>query len=89
MSWQWTGPLYALTTVATIGFGHVLVRRLHARTGTRFGWPLIALGLLMLAATLFVADDLYAGLLGLVAVTLFWDGVEIFRQEKRKRRGEL
>ncbi len=86
MSWQWAGPVLALTTFTTIGFGHVLVRRLHARYGTRFGWPLIGLGLLGLGSTLYLQHDLLAGVVGLTAVTIFWDGVEIFRQEKRMQR---
>ncbi len=86
MTWQWTGPVLALVTFATIGLGHVLVRWLHARYGTRFGGPLIALGLLGLGSTLYLPQDLLAAVVGLTAVTIFWDGVEIFRQEKRMQR---
>ena len=39
MSVQWTGVLLASVTFATIGVGHVLVRHLHARYGTRPALP--------------------------------------------------
>jgi len=89
MNWQWTGPVLAVTTFATIGLGHMLVRRWHARFGTRPGWPLIAAGLLLLAGSLFMANDLLSAVVGITAVTIFWDGVEIFRQEQRARRGHI
>ena len=44
MNLQWAGIVLALTTFATIGFGHVLVRRLHARYGTRPAIPLFLAG---------------------------------------------
>ena len=85
MSLQWAGPVLAIVTFATIGIGHVLVRRLHARFGTLPAIPLFLLGLLVFYFSLMTAGDLLAGVLGITAVTLIWDGVEIFRQEKRVR----
>ena len=85
MSLQWAGPVLAIVTFATIGIGHVLVRRLHARFGTFPAIPLFLLGLLVLFFSLMTARDLLAGVLGITAVTLIWDGIEIFRQEKRVR----
>lgn len=79
----WAGTVLAVTTFATIGFGHVLVRRLHARFGTRPGWPLIALGLALLAYSATLPGDLPSAVVGITAITVFWDGVEIFRQKKR------
>ena len=89
MSLQWAGPVLALVTFATIGFGHVLVRRLHARFVTRPGIPLLALGVLVLLASFFAGADLLSGILGITAITLIWDGIEIYRQEQRARRGHL
>ncbi len=86
MTLQWIGPLMALLTVGTIAFGHVLVRKAHARFGTRPGWPLIALGGLLLLASLFSAAHWLAAVLGVLGITTFWDGVEVFHQEKRIQR---
>jgi hypothetical protein len=86
MNLQWSGPILATVTFVAIGFGHVLVRRLHARFGTRPAVPLFATGLLVLIASLLAPINLISGVLGITAVTLIWDGVEIYRQENRLQR---
>ena len=86
MNFHWAGPILATVTFAAIGFGHILVRRLHARFGTRPAVPLFAAGFLVLVASLLAPLDLISGILGITAITLLWDGVEIYRQEKRIRR---
>lgn len=83
---QWAGLVLALVTFATIGVGHVLVRGLHARFGTQPAVPLFLLGGLVLAASALIADRLTSAVLGITGVTLLWDGIEIYRQEKRKQR---
>jgi hypothetical protein len=77
------GVVLAVVTFAAIGAGHVLVRGLHARFDTRPALPFFLAGLLTLAASVAANDDLLSAILGITAVTLIWDGVEIFRQEKR------
>lgn len=86
---QPAGPLLALFTFATIGLGHVLVRRLHARWGTRAGVPLFILGGAILTLSLFTQNDLGSAILGITGITVIWDGVEIYRQERRARLGHL
>jgi len=86
MSLQWAGIVLAFVTFTTIGIGHVLVRRLHARYGTRPALPLFGSGLLVMALSLAAQPDLLSAVLGLTAITLFWDGIEIYRQEKRTQR---
>jgi len=86
MNMQWAGIILAATTFATIAFGHVLVRRLHARYGTRPAIPLFLAGGVVLFLSLLAAGDLLSGVLGITAVTLLWDGVEMYRQEKRVQR---
>jgi hypothetical protein len=89
MNWnqlQIAGLVLAVVTFVTIGIGHVLVRRLHACFGTRPALGFFLVGLLVLLLSLFSADDLLSAGLGITAITLVWDGVEIFRQEGRMRR---
>ena len=86
MSLQWAGVVLAFVTFATIGIGHMLVRRLHARYGTRPAMPLFGLGLLVLALSLAAQSDLLSAVLGITAITLLWDGIEMYRQEKRMQR---
>jgi hypothetical protein len=86
MSLQWAGAILAFVTFATIGIGHVLVRRLHARFGTRPALPFFGLGLVVMVLSLAVHSNLLSAVLGLTAITLLWDGIEMFRQEKRLQR---
>jgi hypothetical protein len=86
---QWAGPALAVVTFVTIGAGHVLVRRLHARFRTRPAGLLFLLGGLILAGSLLAPGDLLSGALGITAMTVIWDGVEIYRQERRARLGHL
>lgn len=86
MTLQWAGVLFALVTILTIGVGHVLVRRLHARFGTRPAVYFFLFGGVVLLSSLATSDNLLSGVLGITAITLIWDGVEMFRQEKRMRR---
>lgn len=83
MTLQWAGPILAGVTFVTIGVGHVLVRRLHARFGTRPAVPLFVLGASVLSASLFTPSNLLSAVLGITAITLIWDGIEMYRQEKR------
>ena len=87
MTVEWTGPVLAAVTVATIGLGHVTVRKVNYLFGTVPAIPLFFLGAGILAASLFVSSDLLSAILGIVGVTTVWDGVEVIRQEKRVRSG--
>jgi hypothetical protein len=80
---EWIGVVLTTLTVGTIAFGHVLVKRLHARFGTRPGIPLLVLGLIVIAASVFSLNDTLSAALGILGITTFWDGIEIFQQEKR------
>jgi len=85
MSLQWAGVMLAVVTFAAIAAGHVLVRGLHARYGTRPALPLFIIGGLVLIGSLAARDNLLSGALGITAITVLWDGIEIYRQEKRMR----
>ena len=89
MNFQWTGLVLAISTFSTIGVGHVLVRRLHSKFGARLGVPFMVLGGVLMVISAFAEDDLSSGVLGVVAITTFWDGIEFFRQEKRAQKGHL
>jgi hypothetical protein len=89
MNFQWAGLLLATTTFGTIAIGHILVRRLHPRLGTRPGIPLLLLGVGVMVASALVKSNHLSGVLGIVAITTIWDGIEFFRQEKRVQTGHL
>ena len=85
---EWIGVVLTILTIGTIAFGHVLVKRLHVRFGTRPGIPLLVLGLMVIAASVFSFNDTLSAALGTLGVTTFWDGIEIFQQEKRMLRDQ-
>lgn len=88
MTLQWAGLILSGTTFATIGIGHVLVRRLYPIVGVKAGPVCWLLGLITYYGSIQAASDLLSGVLGVVAITLVWDGIEFFRQRRRVARGE-
>ncbi len=87
MSLQFAGIILAITSFATIAVGHILVRRLTPTFGTRLGLPFIILGVVILIGSGFVVNNTLSGVLGIVAITTIWDGIEFFRQVKRIQKG--
>lgn len=87
MSIEWTGPALSLITVATIAFGHVMVRKVNYHFGTK-PVPLVAiLGIGILVSSLFAKTILFSGALGIIGITTLWDAIELIRQEKRVLKG--
>ena len=85
MNLEIAGLVLAATTFLTIAVGHVLVRRLHPIFGVRPGIPFMLLGVAIMILSLFIAANLWSAVLGILAITFFWDGIEFYRQEKRVR----
>jgi len=76
----------ACVTFATIAFGHVMVRKVNYLYGTKPAPYLFGLSALFMGLSLGVGD-LASAALGIIGMTTFWDGLELFRQEQRIRRG--
>ena len=87
MTLQWAGPVLAVTTLVTIGFGHVAVRKANYLYGTKLTPYVFALGLVFLFFSLRVTGDLASAVLGIIGMTTLWDAYELIRQEERVRRG--
>jgi hypothetical protein len=87
MNIQWAGILFAITTFGTIAIGHVLVRQNYPKMGTKAGIPLLLLGVVVMLISVTVQSKLVSGVLGIIAITTSWDGIEFYRQEKRVQRG--
>ena len=87
MTLQWAGPVLAVLTFGTIALGHVAVRKLNYRYGTKPAPVFLLLGLGFLALSLLVTSNLASAALGIVGMTTLWDAVEFVRQEERIRRG--
>lgn len=87
MTFQASGPILALITFGTIGFGHVAVRKINYLYGTRPVPYVAGLGIVFLVLSLLATGDLVSAVLGIVGVTTLWDAYELVRQEERVRRG--
>lgn len=87
MSVQWAGLILAFITVATIGIGHVTVRKLNYFYGTKPAPYALILGLALLLLSLVVRSNLASASLGILGITTLWDSLEFIRQEERIRRG--
>ena len=87
MTLQWAGAVLAVLTLATIGLGHVAVRELNYRYGTKPMPVFLLFGLGFLGVSLLVTDNLASAALGILGITTLWDAVEFIRQEERIRRG--
>ena len=87
MTLQWVGPMLAAVTVGTIWFGHVMVRRVNYRYGTKPAPFVFFLGLLVMVFSVITESDLLSGAAGIVGITTMWDAYELVRQEERVRLG--
>lgn len=87
MTLQWTGVILAITTITTIGAGHVLVRKLNYIFGTKPAPFFFSGGIIIAIGSLLTTNNTLSATLGIIAITTLWDGVEILRQEKRVLKG--
>jgi hypothetical protein len=87
MTLQWAGPVLAVATFATIGFGHMAVRKINYLYGTKPTPFVSVLGLLFLFFSLRVTGNIASAALGIIGMTTLWDSYELIRQEERVRRG--
>lgn len=84
---QWGGPILAVVTFLTIWGGHVMVRIVHYYAGTKPAPVMFGIGLLLLLGTTQTSNEIAAGAVGIVGLTLLWDAFELHRQEARVRQG--
>jgi hypothetical protein len=84
---QWAGPVLGVVTLGTIAAGHVIVRKVNYLWGTRTAPAFFVVGAAALAASLLLSSDLLSAIAGIFGITTTWDGVELYRQEERVRRG--
>lgn len=84
---NWFGLLLGIATILIVGLGFLWVIR-----GERFfgllWWPyVIALGLALIGASLFVASDWGSALLGILGASLIWGASEFKEQAVRAELG--
>jgi len=83
------GVFAAITTILTIWFGHVMVRKLESRL-VRIAPAIFIcffLGIVCLGGSVLMDSNLSAALLGIMGFTFLWDALEFVRQQKRVKIG--
>ena len=84
---NWTGIIFGLFSALVIGLGFVWVIRFEYLVGAyRWKWPL-AVGLLMIAASLFMPNFGLAALFGILGGSIAWGALELPHQEERVDHG--
>ena len=84
---NFTGIILAATVFITVAFGHVFVRKTNYFFGTKPAILVFAIGIAMFYYSTMVTSNLFSSVLGITAMTIIWDGIELFRQENRIRMG--
>jgi hypothetical protein len=83
------GLVAALTTFFSIWFGHVAVRKIESVSPTIWLPTLIfsALGLIIEILSLSTVNRPWSIALGILGITLLFDGLELTRQQNRLKKG--
>jgi hypothetical protein len=81
------GLMLGFMMLLLTGLGHIFIIKGEYYFGTKL-WPLLLiLGLLSVAASLFVNNALLSGILGIIGFIFLWSIYELFQQKERVRRG--
>lgn len=81
------GLALGAATFLIIGLFHPIVIKTEYYFGTRPWWVFLVIGLGSLAASVFVANLFWSGLLGVLGFTSLWTIKELFDQKKRVDKG--
>lgn len=81
------GLIIGAATFLIIGLFHPLVIKGEYYFGVRIWWVFLLLGLLGIAGSLLVANEVISILLGVFAFSSLWGIGEVFEQRKRVQKG--
>ncbi len=84
-----TGLLLGLFMLFSIGFGFFWVIRLEYYFGARIWKGVLAVGLLVCLASLFMPSFTLSALLGIFGGSIVWGATELPPQAERARRGQF
>jgi xanthosine utilization system XapX-like protein len=89
MHFNLTGPAAGLAAFLGIWIGHISVREIERRLASLW-LPTAAFllaGLLLESGALLAPQPPISAILGILGITAGWDALELFRQQRRVRRG--
>lgn len=84
---NWTGLLLGLWMLLVIGLGFVWVIKVEYYIGAFVWKAVLAIGLLMVLASLFIPSFWGSALLGILGGSVVWGATELPDQEERVRQG--
>lgn len=87
MTANFTGIIVAVATFLIIGLFHPIVIKSEYYWGVKCWWVFLLLGIVSLAASLFIANFIASMILGVLGVTFLWSILEIFEQRERVMKG--
>jgi hypothetical protein len=89
MTLNWLGLTVGAAAFLSIWFGHIGVRKIEAASPSLWlpAGAALVLGLALEAGALLATNRTVSGTLGIVGVTLLWDALEFWRQERRVAHG--
>lgn len=82
-----SGLVIGVSTFLIIGFFHPVVVKAEYYWGTKCWWIFLFLGIIGVAASLYVENILISSLCGVFAFSSFWTIKEVFEQEERVKKG--
>lgn len=81
------GIIIAVATFLIIGFFHPIVIKSEYYWGVKC-WPVFAVvGIALLVWSLFIANVLFASIIGVIGCSSLWSILEIFEQRERVKKG--
>ena len=84
---NFTGLIIAVTTFLVIGLFHPIVINSEYHFGTRCWWVFALAGIVFIAVSLAVRNDILSPVLGVVGCSCLWSILELFQQRERVRKG--
>jgi hypothetical protein len=84
---NFTGLILGIVMIVVIGLGFLWVIKLEYFVGAQV-WPLVlAIGVMLAVATLWIKPFWVSAVVGIVAGSIVWGATELPDQEERVRRG--
>ena len=84
---NFTGLIIAVTTFLVIGLFHPIVIKSEYHFGTRCWWVFALAGIVFIAVSLAVRNDILSPVLGVVGCSCLWSILELFQPRERVRKG--
>ena len=84
---NFTGLIIAVTTFLVIGLFHPIVIKSEYHFGTRCWWVFALAGIVFIAVSFAVRNDILSPVLGVVGCSCLWSILELFQQRERVRKG--